>query len=62
MGRHPANRARRVVRALGVRMAAMFDPMFGAGLLELVPWAIGLILALAGFYWIHRIIKDIEDN
>ena len=40
----------------------MFDPMFADALLELAPWAIGLILALAGFYWIHRISKDIEDN
>jgi hypothetical protein len=47
-------------------MAAMFDPMFADGpfqnLVELAPWGMGLILALAGFYWIHRIIKDVEDN
>jgi len=40
----------------------MFDPMSSDGLLELVPLAIGLVLALAGFYWIYRITKDIEDN
>jgi hypothetical protein len=40
----------------------MFDSMFADGLLGLVPWAIGLVLALAGFYWIYRITKDIEDN
>lgn len=41
----------------------MFDPMFaGDPILQLIPWGIGLLLALIGFYWIYRITKDIEDN
>ena len=40
----------------------MFDPMNTDPILQLIPWAVGLILALAGFYWIYRITKDIEDN
>jgi hypothetical protein len=40
----------------------MFDPMGGDPILELIPWAIGLAGLIVGFYWIHRIIKDIEDN
>lgn len=33
--------------------AAMSDD-----LLRLVPWGIGLILAVAGFYWIYRITHE----
>lgn len=41
----------------------MFDPMFsGDPILQLILWAAAAILAIAGFYWIYRITKDIEDN
>lgn len=41
----------------------MFDPMFGPDpIIALIPWAIGFVLAVLGFYWIYRITKDIEDN
>jgi hypothetical protein len=31
-------------------------------IMELVPWAIGFVLAVAGLWWIRKITKDIEDN
>ena len=31
-------------------------------MIELLSWAIGVVLAVAGLAWIHRITKDIEDN
>ena len=41
----------------------MFNPMFeGEPLPQLVLLAIAAVLFLAGFYWIYRITKDIEDN
>ena len=40
----------------------MFDPMYGDSILQLILWAVGIALAVAGFYWIHRIARDIEDN
>lgn len=41
----------------------MFDPMFaGDPILQLIPWAIGIAGLIVGFYWIHRIITNIEDN
>jgi hypothetical protein len=41
----------------------MFDPMnAGDPILGLIPWVIGIALMLVGFWWIHRIVKDIEDN
>jgi hypothetical protein len=30
--------------------------------IELIPWAVGIVLAVAAFMWIRRIVKDIEDN
>jgi hypothetical protein len=41
----------------------MFDPMFaGDPLLQFIPWAVGLALAIGGFLWIRKIVNDIEDN
>jgi len=41
----------------------MFNPMSaGDPVLEMVLGGVAAILALAGFYWIYRITRDIEDN
>ncbi len=41
----------------------LFHPMGGSDPLPgLVLLAVSLVLAVAGFYWIYRITKDIEDN
>ena len=40
----------------------MFNAMGSDSLLAVLPLGIALLGFLAGMYWIHRIIKDIEDN
>jgi hypothetical protein len=41
----------------------MFDPMYtGDAILQLLPWAVGIVLAVLGFLWIRKIVNDIEDN
>jgi len=42
-----------------VRLASMFEP---DPLLQAIPWVVAFVLAALGFYWIHRITSDIEDN
>jgi hypothetical protein len=37
----------------------MFQP---DPLIQAIPWVIAFLLAAGGVYWIHRIVKDIEDN
>ena len=40
-----------------------FSPMGAIDpLVQAIPWVLGLIGLGVGFYWIHRITKDIEDN
>ena len=39
----------------------VFAPMYSSPL-DFLPTGIALVLFLAGMYWIHRIVKDIEDN
>jgi hypothetical protein len=40
----------------------MFDPMFANDAEKLIPIALALIGFAVGWYWIYRIVKDVEDN
>lgn len=49
----------------GMSVGSYFDLMYASPpdpILQAAPWVIGLCLAVLGFLWIRRIIKDIEDN
>ena len=41
----------------------MFEPMFAGDLVpQLILWGIAIAGFVVGFWWIHRITKDVEDN